>query len=197
MIGKSRVYQDQPEPAYDLAIAALEQAAEAVPKSAMIYSSLGWAYRNKATALEYGSDGQKDTYKASEQHFRQALERNEKYYDALTGLGWVLQEQADISKDVADYDEAITTLMKSLEIRDNQPYARVALGWSYYGQQNYEEAEAAFKRATEEQSNYGYAYYGLGRAFEAQGKKDVARKAYQTAADNGSTLAQDALSKLK
>jgi eukaryotic-like serine/threonine-protein kinase len=197
LIGKSNVFQYRPEPDYDQAIAALEQAAQVQPKSTVIYSALGWAYRNKAIALEYGSDTQKSVYGEAEQRFRDALDRNPKYYDALTGLGWALQEQADIFKDVARYDEAITTLQKSLEIRDEQGYAHVALGWSYYGQQKYDEAADAFEHATKEQSKYGYAYYGLGRAFEAQGKNDKARKAYQTAVDNGSTQARDALSKLK
>jgi tetratricopeptide (TPR) repeat protein len=163
----------------------------------VIVADLGWAYRNKATGQEYGGDDQKNTYTESEKQFRKALELNRKYYDALTGLGWTLQEQADAFKDDARYADAITTLQKSLDIKDDQPYARVALGWSYYGQKQYDQAEEEFQRATDQKSDYGYAYYGLGRALEAQGKKDKARQVYQTAVDNGSTAAKDALARLK
>jgi serine/threonine protein kinase/tetratricopeptide (TPR) repeat protein len=196
-IGESRVYQDQEKPDYDKAIDALQKAASVAPKSAVIFADLGWAYRNKATGQEYSGDDQKNTYAESEKQFRKALELNKKYYDALTGLGWTLQEQADAFKDDARYTDAITTLQKSLDIKDEQPYARVALGWSYYGQKQYDQAEEEFQRATEQKSNYGYAYYGLGRALEAQGKKDKARQVYQTAVDNGSTAAKDALARLK
>jgi eukaryotic-like serine/threonine-protein kinase len=195
-IGKSRVYQDQGTPDYDKAIEALEQAAEVAPKSTVIFSDLGWAYRNKAVGQEYGSDDQKQSYESAEQQFRKALEVNEKYYDALTGLGWVLQERADAFKEQT-YDKAISTLQSSLDVKEDQPYARVALGWSYFGQGHYDQAEEAFQRATELKGNYGYAYYGLGRAYEAQGQKDKAREAYQTAVQNGSSSAKDALERLK
>ena len=78
--------------------------------------------------------------------FHKALELNGKYYDALTGLGWVLQEQADLLTDNVKYQDAITSMQKSLDIRDAQPYARVALGWSYYGQKQYDQAEEEFQR---------------------------------------------------
>jgi serine/threonine protein kinase/tetratricopeptide (TPR) repeat protein len=196
-IGKSRVYQDQEKPDYDQAIDALKQAAEVASKSTAIFADLGWAYRNKATAQEYASNDQKGSYGDAEKQFRKALELNGKYYDALTGLGWVLQEQADLLTDNVKYQDAITSLQKSLDIRDDQPYARVALGWSYFGLKQYDQAEEAFQRATELKSNYGYAYYGLGRTLEAEGKRDKARQAYQTAVDNGSTAAKDALARLK
>jgi serine/threonine-protein kinase len=194
-IGKSRVYQNQAN--YDQAIDTLKQAASVAPKSAVIVADLGWAYREKATGLEYGSDDQRTSYAESERLFRQALELNAKYYDALTGLGWALQEQGDVFKDTSRYADAIATLQKSLDIKDDQPYARIALGWSYYGQKQYDDAEEEFQRTIKLKNNYDYAYYGLGRAYEALGKRDDARKAYQTAVDNGSALAKDALAQLK
>jgi serine/threonine-protein kinase len=197
MIGRSRVFQYRSEPDYDAAIAALDQAAKAAPKSTVLFSYLGWAYRSKAIELEYASEEQRSVYSEAEYHFREALKRNEKYYDALTGLGWVLQEQGDILQDTALYDEAISILQQSLDLRDDQAYAHVALGWSLYGQQKYDEAATAFEQATVELDTYAYAYYGLGRAREAQGQTDQAQQAYQTAVANGSTQAQDALAKLK
>jgi eukaryotic-like serine/threonine-protein kinase len=195
--GKSRVYQDQDEPDYDQAIDALKQATEIAPKSTVIFANLGWAYRHKATSLEYGADDQKSNYAEAEQQFRKALELNDKYYDALTGLGWVLQDQADLLQDNVRFEEAVDTLQKSVRIKDEQSNAHSALGWSYYGLQQYDRAEQAFQRAIELKSDYADAFYGLGRALEEQGKTDEARVAYQSGADNGSSSAKDALEKLK
>jgi len=115
----------------------------------------------------------------------------------LTGLGWVLQDQADVLKDDAKYQESIDKLNQSLDIKDDQPYARSALGWSYYGLKRYDDAERAFNRAVELKSDYADAYYGLGRALQEQNKTEEARVAYQQAIDNGSTSAKDALDSLK
>jgi len=196
-VGKSNVYQDQDKPDYDLAIEALTTAADLAPENPNLRSKIGWANRNKAIAFDYASDDQKSSYAESEQQFRKALELNEKYIDALTGLGWVLQDQADVLKDDSKYQESIDTLNQSLDIKDDQPYARSALGWSYYGLKRYDDAERAFNRAVELKSDYADAYYGLGRALQGQNKTEDARAAYQHAIDNGSTSAKDALDQLK
>jgi serine/threonine-protein kinase len=109
----------------------------------------------------------------------------------------VLQDQADLLKDHARFEEAIATLQKSIDIRDEQANAHSALGWSYYGLQEYDQAADAFERATELNEHYADAFYGLGRAYQGQGKRDEARHAYQSAIDNGSTSAQSALDQLK
>ncbi|MEP7188801.1 MAG: tetratricopeptide repeat protein, partial [Roseiflexaceae bacterium] len=196
-VGKSNVYQDQDKPDYDLAIEALTKAADIAPENPSLRSKIGWANRNKAIAFDYESDDQKSSYAEAEQQFRKALELNEKYIDALTGLGWVLQDQADVLKDDSKYQESIDTLNQSLDIKDDQPYARSALGWSYYGLKRYDDAERAFSRAIELKSDYADAYYGLGRALQGQNKTEDARVAYQKAIDNGSTSAKDALDQLK
>jgi len=196
-VGQSNVYQDQDKPDYDQAITALTTAADIAPKSPSLRSKIGWANRNKAIAFKYASDDQKSSYAEAEQQFRKALDLNDKYVDALTGLGWALQDQADVLKDDSKYHESIDTLKQSLDIKDDQPYARSALGWSYYGLKKYGDAEEAFNKAIELKSDYADAYYGLGRALQDQDKKEDARVAYQKAIDNGSTSAKDALDALK
>ena len=109
----------------------------------------------------------------------------------------MLQDQGDVLQDEAKYHEAIDTLKQSLDVKEDQPYANNALGWSYYGLKEYDDAEESFNRALELQSNYADAYYGLGRVLEDQGKTEEARTAYQKAIDNGSTNAQQALDGLK
>jgi serine/threonine protein kinase/tetratricopeptide (TPR) repeat protein len=196
-IGTSYAYQDQDKPDYDRAIEALTKAADIAPKNPSVRSTIGWANRNKAISFDFGSDDQKSSYAEAESQFRKALELNDTYVDALTGLGWVLQDQADVLKDDSKYQEAIDTLKKSLDIKDDQPYAHSAIGWSYYGLKKYDEAKDAFERAIELKSDYADAYYGLGRVLQDQGKTADARSAYQNAIDNGSTRAKDALDKLK
>jgi serine/threonine-protein kinase len=196
-IGKSYAYQDQDKPDYDQAIDALNTAAGIQPKNPSVRSNIGWANRNKAISFEYGSDDQKTSYAESESQFRKALELNDKYADAMTGLGWVLQDQAGVLKDDSKYQESIDTLQQSLQIKEDQPYAHDALGWSYYGLKQYDDAANAFNRAGELKSDYADSYYGLGQVLQAQGKAAEARIAYQTAIDNGSTLAKDALDKMK
>ncbi len=196
-VGKSNVYQDQEQPDYDLAIEALTKAADVAPENPSLRSKIGWANRNKAIAFEYASDDQKNSYAEAEQQFRKALELNENYIDALTGLGWVLQDQADVLKDDSKYDESIATIKQSLDIKDDQPYAHNALGWSYYGLDKYDDAANAFNRAIELKSDYADAYYGLGRALQGQNKNEDARAAYQSAIDHGSSSAQEALDSLK
>jgi serine/threonine-protein kinase len=196
-VGKSYTYQDQETPDYDLAIEALAKAAEIAPDRPNLRANMGWANRNKAISYDYGSDGQKAGYAEAEQQFRKALELNEKYVDALTGLGWVLQDQADVLDDNSKYQESIDALKQSLDVKEDQPYAHSALGWSYYGLSEYDDAVEAFERAVALKSDYADAYYGLGRALQGQGKPDEARAAYQQAIDNGSTNAKDALDQLK
>jgi eukaryotic-like serine/threonine-protein kinase len=196
-VGKSNVYQDQEQPDYDLAIEALTTATDIAPKSPSLRSKIGWANRNKAISFEYASDDQKNSYAEAEQQFHKALELNDKYVDALTGLGWVLQDQADVLEDDSKYEDSIATLKQSLDIKEDQPYAHSALGWSYYGLDKYAEAEEAFNQAIELKGDYADAYYGLGRALQGQDKKEEARIAYQTAIDNGSTSAQAALDSIK
>jgi len=196
-IGQSRVYQYQDDSDYDKAIEALNKAAEVAPKNPSIPANIGWIQRAKGIDLEYGSDEQKTAYADAESQFRKALELNPKYIDALTGLGWALQDQADVLKDEAKYDAAVETLQQSLAVKEDQPYAHNALGWSYYGLKQYDEAEKAFNHAIELQSDYADAYYGLGRTLQDEGKNEDARKAYQQAVDNGSSNAQKALDELK
>jgi eukaryotic-like serine/threonine-protein kinase len=196
-VGKSSVYQDQDPPDYDLAIEALGKAAEIEPNDPSLRSRMGWANRNKATTFTYASDDQKNTYAEAEQQFRKALELNDDYVDALTGLGWILQDQADVLKDNARYEESIDTLKRSLDIKGDQPFAHSALGWSYYGLDEYDDAVESFTKAIELKNDYADAHYGLGRVLEGQGKPDEARAAYQQAIALGSTYAQDALDQLK
>lgn len=196
-IGRSYALQSQDEPDYDQALAMLNKAAEVAPSNPNVRANLGWAQRSQAIGLEYGSDAQKEGYAAAEQHFRDALAINGRYADALTGLGWALQDQANLSSDAVKYQESIDALLESLAIKERQSGAHNALGWSYYWLKQYGDAEQAFQRAIELNSDYADAQYGLGRTLEDQGQADAAREAYAQAVANGSNDAQTALERLK
>ena len=196
-LGKSAVYQQQTTPDFDTAANTLEQAANIAPSNPSVPANQGWLRRAQANTLKNGSDEQKKAYAEAEQHFRQALTINEKFVDALTGLGWVLQDQGLVADDQQKFNESVETLKKSLALKEQQPSANNALGWSYYSLKRYDDAKDAFQRAIDLSSDYANAYYGLGRSLQELGKNDQARDAYQQAIKYGSTDAQNALSALK
>jgi serine/threonine-protein kinase len=192
-MGKSSAYQAQEPPDDERAIEELKQAAQIAPTSAQVFESLGWAQRSKAIRLAYGSAAQQAAYAEAEAAFRQAITVNPNWANARTGLGWALQDQAELFKRPELYQESIAALQQSLELREDQAPAHTALGWSYVGLGRYADAEASFRRATALLGDYADAFYGLGEALAAQGKTEEARAAYQQAADKGSEKARAAL----
>ncbi len=195
--GKSAALQHQPTPDYAAAAAVLAQAAGVAPAVPSVPTRQGWLLRAQGNSLSYGSDEQKAAYAQAEQNFRKATQLNAKYAEAFTGLGWILQDQANLTGDAQQYQESVDMLQQSLALQDTQSSAHNAIGWSYRGLKKYDDAEQAFRRATELDTHYADAFYGLGRTLEDLGKKDEARDAYQSALDNGSVDAQAALDALK
>ncbi len=188
-IGKGRALQAQTPPDYDGAIAALEQAAEVAPYDPTIFASLGWAHMNKAFAQESGSEAQSAAYQAAETHFQQALDQNDRFVSAITGLGWTQCA-------LGSYDDALDTLQRSLSIKDDQADAHFGLGWTYYNMERYADAEAGFRRAIDLAPNDGGNYYWLGLSLEQLGRVDEARNAYRTAVEKGNQFAQQELDRL-
>ena len=195
-IGKSSVFQAQDEPDYNQAIAMLDKAADAAPKSPRIPAEHGWLQRTMGTQLEFGDENKLQAYKDAEQYFRNAIALNEQYVNAHIGLGWVLQDQANITADSATYEASVDALKRALAIDDRQSGAYNALGWSYYSLQQFGEAEDAFRSAIELDDTYADAQYGLGRTLQDLGRNDEARTIYQQAVANGSDGAQTALDTL-
>lgn len=196
-IGRSTVYQERQPADYNQAIGELSSAAAVAPRRALVYYYLGRAHRDYGLKQPSGSAEQLLSFSAAEQQYRQALRLNSRYVDALTGLGWVLQDMAAAKGDRALFERSLKTFEESLGLRDQQPEAYNGLGWSYLGLRQLAEAEAAFRRALALKDDYANAYYGLGQAQEAGGRLGEARESYRRAADRGSAAAQTALAKLK
>lgn len=196
LIGKSMVYLYRNEPDHDAAIAVMEQALKIAPNSPSVLTELGWAYYNKALAFDFGSEPQRVAYAEAEHFFREALNRSDKNYNALNGLGWVLHGQGEMLPDPSLFDEAIDVLNRSIKLRGNQQYTYVTLGWSYFGKANYNEAVKAFTEAAKIDKTYSDAYYGLGRTYEELGDLNRARKAYEEADKLGNWMAKERLAEL-
>lgn len=195
-IGKSSALQAQDQPDYDGAIAMLDKAADVAPNSPRIPAEHGWLQRARGTQLEFGDENKLQAYKDAEQYFRNAIGLNEKYVNAQIGLGWALQDQANITSDSATYQASVDALKQALAIDDRQSGAYNALGWSHYSLQQYDDAEDAFRSAIELDDTYADAQYGLGRTLQDLGRNDEARTIYQQAVANGSDGAQSALDAL-
>jgi eukaryotic-like serine/threonine-protein kinase len=195
LIGKSRVFLEQPEPDYPAAIEALESATEAAPHDPGVLASLGWAHMSYAFVQE--AEDARESYAAAEDSFRQAIELNERSADALTGLGWALRGRAVAEDDPDYYEEAADALRQSLDIKPEQADAYFGLGWVSYGQEQYEAAEEAFRQAIELNPEDGGNHYWLGLTLQQLGRTDEARAAYQTAVEKGNAYAQEALDGLE
>ncbi len=188
-LGKSYALLAFSPPDYDGAIATLEQAIAIMPYRPDLFARLGWTHMSKGFSLQFGSDEQKQTYQRAEDRFREALDRNDRFVDAITGLGWA---QSALGR----YDDALDTLQRSLAIKDDQANAHFGVGWTYYNTGRFADAERSFRRAIEIAPNDGGNYYWLGLTLEQLGRVEEAKQAYRTAVEKGSRFAQQELDRL-
>jgi serine/threonine-protein kinase len=194
-VGISQIQLDRSE--FDQAITTLDAGNQAIPENYVLLTRLGWAHRSRAANQVAKSDEQLGGYNIAEQFFRSALDLNDRNTEALTGLGWVLSDQADSYQNPDIYVEAIDVLNRSLTIRDNQPFALNALGWSYFGMTQFEQAAIFFQRATEVSPNYSDAFFGLGTTYKRLSRIEDARRAFVEAEKLGDTRATAALAELR
>ncbi|MDW8234663.1 MAG: tetratricopeptide repeat protein, partial [Roseiflexaceae bacterium] len=188
-LGKSYALLAFSPPDYDGAIATLEQAITITPYRPDLFARLGWTHMSKGFSMEFGSDEQKRTYQRAEDRFREALDRNDRFVDAITGLGWAQSA-------LGLYDEALDTLQRSLAIKEDQANAHFGIGWTYYNTGRFADAERSFRRAIEIAPNDGGNYYWLGLTLEQLGRVEEAKQAYRTAVEKGSQFAQQELDRL-
>ena len=188
-IGKSYALLELSPPDFDGAIATLENATTIAPYLPELVARLGWTHLSKAFATESGSAAQTELFQRAEDRFREALDRNDRFVNALTGLGWVQSA-------LGQYDQALDTLQRSLAIKEDQGDAHFGVGWTYYNTGRFTDAESSFRRAIEIAPNDGGNYYWLGLTLEQLGRVEEAKQAYRTAVEKGSLFAQQELDRL-
>jgi serine/threonine-protein kinase len=154
-----------------------------------LFARLGWTHLSKAFAAESGSAAQTALFQRAEDRFREALDRNDRFVNAITGLGWAQSA-------LGQYDQALDTLQRSLAIKEDQGDAHFGIGWTYYNMGRFTDAESSFRRAIEIQPLDGSNYYWLGLTLEQLGRVEEAKQAYRTAVEKGNSFAQQELERL-
>ncbi len=188
-LGKSYALLAIAPPDYNGAIATLEKAITITPYRPDLFARLGWTHMSKGFAQQSGSATQIEAYQRAEDRFRDALDRNDRFVSAITGLGWAQSA-------LGQYDDALDTLQRSLAIKDDQADAHFGIGWTHYNMGRYSDAERSFRRSIEIAPNDGGTYYWLGLTLERLGRVEEAREAYRTAVEKGSRFAQQELDRL-
>jgi tetratricopeptide (TPR) repeat protein len=167
------VYRIMNPPDYNDALNAFEQAIEISPENPVLYYQIAETYQfYRGYDEEYGSDAFLENMEQAENYYRQALDLNENYVYALTGLGWVFYNRENFA-------EAENQFSDSLDVKEDQAGAHNGLGWSLYLQEKYEDAPEHFERAVELLPDYPDAYLGLAWTLEALEEFDAAREAYE------------------
>jgi tetratricopeptide (TPR) repeat protein/serine/threonine protein kinase len=190
-IGLSLVYQDMPPPDYASARAVLDDAAERFPEDPEIHSELGWIWRQQAWDATRGSTERRDAFLEAELAFRRALQVNDRYFDALRGLGWTLydrgnhlQKETRFSQAEHYFQQAETYFRQALTVREENADTHGGLAWSLHSQKrDSQEAETHFRRAIAVNADYEAAHRGLGQVLYYQGRYDEAFEAFEAALD--------------
>ncbi|NTU78229.1 MAG: protein kinase [Chloroflexales bacterium] len=171
--GKGRLRYDEED--YDGAIDLLAQAVERNPRGPALQGWLGEAYFWKG----FYSDDQAAADEAFAQAtaaYNAAIERDDRYAFAVSGLAWTLQHQEQYEQSVAMFERAI-------KLEPDRAANYDGKGWSLFNQGSNEEAEGAFRAALEQDDSYADAHYHLGRVLEEQGHAEEARAEYQRTLD--------------
>jgi tetratricopeptide (TPR) repeat protein len=135
-----------------------------VPKE---HSKLSWQVKifcpttNASAQIAFDTarklDLQKKTLEA-EKLYRQAIELDPHYCDAMNNLGYLLRQQGRI-------DETIEWYQKSLKVKPDNALVLNNLGIVYKSQNNWNEAIRVFEKLVRVAPDDPEGYYSLGRAF--------------------------------
>ncbi len=128
-------------------------------------------------AFKKGNDEfQKGNFSEAEKAYREAISLEPKEPIYLYNLSITLIRQ---NKD----DEALTYLLKMLEIQPNSYSANKAIAEIYSRKSNYEEAGKYYKKAVEISPNDPDAFYNLGACLKNTGDYKGAMEAFEKAAE--------------
>lgn len=119
-----------------------------------------------------GAGGMPPFVKQMVQKYKDAIAKNPKDVEALSGL-------ANMYYDSGQYPKAITYYEKILEVEPKNTNVQSDLGTSYFYTKEYDKAIEHFNKAIEADKKNLNARYNLGVAYKDQGKKDLAKKAWE------------------
>ena len=108
----------------------------------------------------------------AEQAYKQALELNPDYVDAMTNLGVVYYQKGRL-------DEAVAWYEKALKVNPDDPVAHYLLGAAYLQEGALDQAEQHFVRANELDPEMPEPYFGLGMVHKLRGEKEEAIQAFE------------------
>jgi eukaryotic-like serine/threonine-protein kinase len=188
--GRGLAYYRQVE--YATAISDLQAAIDRFARNPEYFAWLGESLLFEGYNSE-DDDARDSFYEQAAEAYNSAIDLNNRYTLALTGLGWINEYQED-------YNDAVASFERSLEIDDTQHEAHNGLAWSLYNLDRFEEALPHYERATELDPTYANAFFGLGKTYKALDRIDEARTAFQQAIDadddDDDTSYQEALDEL-
>jgi len=138
------------------------------PSNAVVYVSLGSAYRWKGD------------YRGAIEYFKHAIDIDPKYAQAYRGRGivfnlraldYVVKREPELAN--RDFDQAIEDLDQAIQLDPKNAGAYLQLGLAYLGKQDNDRALKDFSQAIELDPNNKYNY--LERAFAYRGRGDYDR----------------------
>ena len=163
---------------YDAALASLDKAAELNPKYAKPYLVKATIYKAQNDtenmlmacdkAIEVGASGDKKTAESAEK-----LAKNTMFNDAVAAIG------------AKNWDEAETSLKKSIEYGNDTPDVHYQLGKVYVAQKKWDPAITSLNTAVQGDQGDAVAkakyYYELGNAFVGKGDNTSACDSFKKA----------------
>lgn len=169
------------------AINSLESATKSSP-DAYDYTNLGWAYYNAAQqdkAFKRETDA-KNKLLQGKTVLQKAVAMNVNNAGTYMNLGLT-------QNDLGEYNEAVSSFEKCLQLRNNWVLALNELGFAQRYLNKLDDAVNNFRRATELNPKYHPAFYNLAEAEFRRGNKKEAKKAQEAMLkiDPGSKLLQN------
>ena len=118
--------------------------------------------------------------------YRQAIELDPNYCDAMDNLALQLRQQGSV-------DEAITWYQKSIEVAPDNDVAHLGLANAYMGLEEYDSALEEYNTLLEIDANNPEGYYGAGRVHFAREDYNEALTQFQKAEEIYKSIGSDYL----
>jgi eukaryotic-like serine/threonine-protein kinase len=163
----------------DLAVAALESAAQTDPRFALAYAELGETFR-----LKNQVDPNPKWIEEASRNLERAAQLDDRLPATYISLG-------QLHSSLTQYDLALEEFQKALQINPRDPDALSGIAGLYEHMGRLADAEATYKRAISLRPDYWDGYNSLGNFYDRQGRYQDAiaqyRRVIQLTPDNATT----------